>query len=88
MATLSLVPPMIDTADPDIALIHSKVAEAVGADTGTAPRSAEAAAPAAPAAPAKKKKEPAEASAVTGGSLGTLSQGYAANEATDLGAAC
>jgi len=74
VSTLSLVPPMIDTAHPDIALIHAKVAQAIDRAEGTAPASTK----------AKKHKD----ATVTGGSLGSLSSGYAANEADDLGAAC
>lgn len=104
IATLSLVPPMINTAHPDIALVHSKVADAVAADTGTASASAEPAAAAsadssapagsAEAAKAAKKaaKQAAKAAAaptsVTGGSLGSMKDGYVANESSDLGAAC
>lgn len=75
IATLSLVPPMIDTAHPDIPLIHRKVSEAIARAEGTAT---------APASkPAKVKDD-----VVTGGSIGSLRTGYAANEAEDLGAAC
>ncbi|GAA4113991.1 hypothetical protein GCM10022215_11720 [Nocardioides fonticola] len=75
IATLSLVPPMIDTAHPDIPLIHRKVSEAIARAEGTAM---------APASkPAKVKDD-----VVTGGSIGSLRTGYAANEAEDLGAAC
>ncbi len=77
VATLSLVPPMINTAAPDIDLIHRKVAEAIDRSEGDAP---------APA-PARKKKQPAT-DAVTGGSVGTLKDGYAANQAEDLAASC
>ena len=38
VATLSLVPPMINTADPDIPLIRKKVAEAIDRAEGTAPK--------------------------------------------------
>jgi LCP family protein required for cell wall assembly len=74
ISTLSLVPPMINTADPDIKLIKAKVAAAIDKADGTAD------------APGKSgsKKDPS----VTGGSLGSLSEGYAANESTDLDAAC
>lgn len=85
MATVSLVPPMIDTAHPDIALVQSKVAAAVEADTGTAPKPTTAEA----GATSKKPKATSTTDApVTGGSIGTMSQGYAANEAQDLGAVC
>jgi LCP family protein required for cell wall assembly len=74
VSTLSLVPPMINTADPDIKLVRAKVAEAIDKAEGSAPASA-----------AAKKHRNAP---VTGGSIGSLSTGYAANEATDLDAAC
>ncbi len=73
MSTLSLVPPLINTGDPDIELIHGKVAEAIDRAEGDAP-------------PDKKRKKNPDS--VTGGSVGSLSEGYAANQADDLAAAC
>ncbi|UMG93215.1 LCP family protein [Nocardioides sp. TF02-7] len=73
MSTVSLVPPLVDTADPDIDLIQQKVAEAIDRAEGDAPP------------PGEKRKRRAS---VTGGSIGSLSEGYAANEADDLAAAC
>ncbi|WP_243057945.1 LCP family protein [Nocardioides sp. SR21] len=73
IATLSLVPPMINTADPDIPLVRGKVAEAIDRAEGD------------PAATKKKRKG---SDSVTGGSLGSLSEGYAANQSDDLGTAC
>lgn len=101
IATLSLVPPMINTARPDIPLIHEKVAAAIaraeGQQVSAAPPPApEPAAeeaepggeqPAQPAQPVQPAQPPA-APPVTGGSVGSLSEGYAANEAEDLGAVC
>jgi LCP family protein required for cell wall assembly len=72
VATLSLVPPLVNTADPDIALIHRKVAGALAASEH-------------PVAHHHRKKTPAT---VTGGSIGTLQGGYAANDSNDLGAVC
>ena len=71
VATLSLVPPLVNTADPDIALIHRKVAQALAGSAH-------------PVAPHQKKAP----STVTGGSIGTLKSGYAANDSNDLGAVC
>lgn len=116
IATLSLVPPMVNTADPDIELVHAKVASAIAKAEGRAPEqpaeTAEAAeAPETPEAPetsgttegaetaedtAPAAESPAPATpttpsappAVTGGSLGSLSTGYAANQSEDLGAVC
>ncbi len=79
ISTLSLVPPMINTAEPDIRLIRSKVAEAI--------EKSETPAPPAGAAPAAKKKATTP-DAVTGGSIGSLSEGYAANESQDLASSC
>ena len=75
ISTLSLVPPMIVTSEPDIDLIQREVAEAISKAEGTATK-----------APTRKKK--AGDGAVTGGSLGTLADGYAANQADDLDATC
>ncbi len=79
ISTLSLVPPMIDTAHPDIKLVHGKVSEAIAKSEAPAP-------PAAAASAKKKKATPPDA--VTGGSIGSLSQGYAANESQDLASSC
>jgi LCP family protein required for cell wall assembly len=113
IATLSLVPPMINTANPDIELVHAKVAAAIAKAEGRKPEapagtveaapepaaeapaggdadgSGDSAAPqdggtATPTAPATPEAPPA----VTGGSLGSLSTGYAANQSEDLGAVC
>ena len=75
ISTLSLVPPMINTGDPDLDLIRDKVDEAIDAADGKAPKPA--------AAPVKKKP-----AVVTGGSIGSLKKGYAANESDDLAAVC
>jgi len=108
IATLSLVPPMINTADPDIDLVHAKVAAAVARAEGRAPAQPVETAEAAPAetsdgaaAPAAADEAPEQDTAttppaptpstppaITGGSLGSLSTGYAANQSEDLGAVC
>ncbi len=74
VATLSLVPPLIDTADPDIDLIQEKVEDAIDRAEGKG---------GAPGKPGKGKQD-----SVTGGSLGSLSEGYVANQADDLSSAC
>jgi LCP family protein required for cell wall assembly len=74
VSTLSLVPPLVNTADPDIGLIQRRVAEAIDRAEGQG---------GAPGKSGKRKRD-----SVTGGSLGSLSEGYAANQADDLGAAC
>ena len=73
VASLSLVPPMINTGDPDIDLVQEKVSAAIDKAEGEAPP------------PSHRKKKP---EAVTGGSLGSLNEGYAANQADDVGSAC
>jgi hypothetical protein len=107
ISTVSLVPPMIVTAHPDVPTIKTMVAAAIARAEGrtpTKPADAEPettlAAPAdtptseAPAAtPAETPSEtPTEQApqpeVVTGGSVGNLSNGYAANQTEDLGASC
>ena len=78
ISTLSLVPPMVNTADPDIKLIRHKVTQAIDRAEGKA---------GAKGTKAKPKKARTELP-VTGGSLGSRNTGYAANEADDLGSAC
>jgi LCP family protein required for cell wall assembly len=73
VSTLSLVPPMVNTAEPDIERIHRLVAEAIDRAEGQGGK------------PGGGKKKP---DAVTGGAVGSLSEGYAANQADDLRSAC
>ncbi|HET9841488.1 MAG TPA: LCP family protein [Nocardioides sp.] len=75
VATLSLVPPLIDTGHPDIGLIKRKVQAAIATSEH----------PPAHSTQHHKKKAPAT---VTGGSIGSLSTGYAANQSSNLGASC
>jgi hypothetical protein len=75
VATLSLVPPLVNTGNPDIGLIQRKVKAAIDASEH----------PAAKSTGHHHKKAP---SSVTGGSIGSLSTGYAANQSRDLGASC
>lgn len=91
MATLSLVPPMINTADPDIKLVKQKVQEAIDRSEGDAPKPEEETIEAGATGGGKGGKQEPSADAppaVTGGSVGSLKQGYAANQSEDLGAAC
>ena len=102
IATVSLVPPLISTADPDIDLVHSTIAAAIDKAEGQAPAPAPAPAPAEdeaeagtdpatgtePAPAPAPAATPAAPPSMTGGSLGTLKDGYAANDSEDLGAAC
>ncbi len=81
LATVSFVPPMINTGDPDIDLIHERVQQAIEksesrGDGDTKP----------------KRRKPISAGGATtpttGGSIGNLTEGYAANQAEDLSSAC
>jgi hypothetical protein len=75
VATLSLVPPLVNTGDPDIPEIHRKVQQAITASES-------------PPGHTARHHRPRTQNAVTGGSIGSLSQGYAANQSEDLGAVC
>ncbi len=97
ISTLSLVPPMIDTYRPDVGLIHRKVADAIaraegvvpardGSGAGSGEGSGEGGDGRGGGAPKADPK--AESGPVTGGSLGSMSEGYAANHADDLASAC
>ena len=74
VATVSLVPPQVDTANPDIDKVHAMVERAIDRAEGKV------------TAAAKKKRTPA--GKVNGGSLGSRNDGYVANETDDVAAAC
>ncbi|MEI5672231.1 MULTISPECIES: LCP family protein [unclassified Nocardioides] len=84
MATLSLVPPLVNTAHPEIKKIRAKVRQAIDRSEGDAPKKKPTETAKADA-PAKSADAP---TTVTGGSVGSLKQGYAANQAEDLASAC
>jgi len=115
IATLSLVPPMINTAHPDIALVQQKVEEAIaraegrkpatdtaeaapdtsagsssdtGSDTSSDAPTTEDPATTGGSGSTPAPSTPSAPSSVTGGSIGSLSEGYAANQSEDLGAVC
>lgn len=73
VATVSLVPPQVDTAHPDLDKVHAMVRAAIDRSEGDAK----------PAAGRKKAS-----GKVTGGSLGSRNDGYVANETDDVAAAC
>ncbi len=88
ISTLSLVPPLINTADPDIALIQKSVTDAIDSAEGVTAKSAlDPASTDGSASKPKAKKQQAPES-VTGGSVGSLGDGYAANQADDLASTC
>lgn len=73
VATVSLVPPQVDTAHPDLDKVHAMVRGAIDRSEGDAKPSA------------GRKKGSGK---VTGGSLGSRNDGYVANETDDVAAAC
>ncbi|RYE75924.1 MAG: LytR family transcriptional regulator [Myxococcales bacterium] len=71
--SVSFVPPAIHTSNPDLAKIRSMVDKAIDP----------------PKKSAKRKKSAGNgAVGTTGGSRGSLSEGYVANESADVGSAC
>ena len=86
IATLSLVPPLVNTGNPDIPALQAEVVEAIDRSEGDyeEPEADEAAEGEKP----KKKDKPKPTPVVTGGSVGSLSQGYAANQSEDVDSAC
>jgi LCP family protein required for cell wall assembly len=77
--TVSFVPPMISTGNPDIDKIHAAVERAIDRSEGKRSQQQ---------ATTESKPAPAPSSGTTGGSIGSLKEGYAANQATDLSSAC
>ncbi len=80
VATVSFVPPAVSTGAPDIDKIHSMVTKAIEKSDGTAKAGSDTKKPG-------FSKKGAEGATV-GGSIGSLSEGYAANKAKDLSSAC
>ncbi len=82
ISTVSFVPPAISTSSPDIAKIRSMIDTAIersegGPETGSDERSRP-----------SKGFSAGSGGPSTGGSIGSLSQGYRANQADDLSKAC
>jgi LCP family protein required for cell wall assembly len=82
--TVSFVPPMISTGHPDIDKIHGAVTRAI--DTSEKKKSD--AKPTTSAKPAPSKGGAGSGGTITGGSLGNLRNGYAANQSDDLSSSC
>jgi polyisoprenyl-teichoic acid--peptidoglycan teichoic acid transferase len=80
LATVSFVPPLINTGDPDVELIQARVQDAIDASESRGEDG--------PAPKRKQKTSTGTPAATTGGSIGNLSDGYAANQAEDLSSAC
>ncbi|MCX6400449.1 MAG: LCP family protein [Propionibacteriales bacterium] len=72
VSTVSLVPPRVNTAHPDIDLVQKMVSNAIDRSEAKKP-------------PKAKKKGSAK---VTGGAKGSRNDGYTANETDDVAAAC
>jgi polyisoprenyl-teichoic acid--peptidoglycan teichoic acid transferase len=88
IATVSLVPPAIVTAHPDIRKVRTMITTAIDRAEGKKPAKSDA--PKKPASTgstggATTSEQPG---VVTGGSIGSLKSGYAANQSDDLAAAC
>ncbi|MFD1247697.1 LCP family protein [Nocardioides ginsengisoli] len=77
VSTVSLVPPLIDTAHPDMNKVHQLIKDAIDRAEGKAKPVAK-----------PKKKHPAGGQKVTGGSIGSRNDGYAANQSDDVAATC
>ncbi|HEY9564722.1 MAG TPA: LCP family protein [Nocardioides sp.] len=85
IGTVSIVPPAINTADPDLDKIRAMVDKAIDKAEGKSPDPKKA------RASARASSDATDASgqpATSGGSLGNKQDGYTANESADLGAAC
>jgi polyisoprenyl-teichoic acid--peptidoglycan teichoic acid transferase len=90
VATVSFVPPAVNTGHPDIAKVQSMVQAAIDRSEGNGSSTAKTAktAKTAGAAGAAKKGFIRDRKQTVGGSVGNLHDGYAANAATDLSSAC
>ena len=86
--TVSFVPPLINTSRPDITKIQDAVQAALKPKKAAKAASAGKASKAGTTSqPSGGPKQPAS-QGTTGGAIGSLHAGYAANQAADLGAAC
>ena len=74
VSTVSLVPPQVNTARPDLDKVRAMVRAAIDRSEGDAK-------------PAANRKQRGNGK-VTGGSLGSRNDGYTANETDDVAAAC
>jgi LCP family protein required for cell wall assembly len=91
--TVSFVPPMINTGDPDIALIQSTVAKAIARSEAAGDEASDGSRGDKRDGGKREGSKPHKAftrseAPTTGGSIGSLSEGYAANQADNLSSAC
>jgi len=84
VATVSLVPPAINTGHPDIAKAHGLVADAIAKAEGKDDESGKSG----KSGGTKPHKKQATPQQLTEGSYGSLSTGYVANQTDDLSSAC
>ena len=93
--TVSFVPPLVNTSHPDIAKIQAavqaaikpaKATRSVAATKGTTSTQGSKSAHATPSTGAAKP--PPASQGTTGGAIGSMNAGYAANQTDDLGSAC
>jgi LCP family protein required for cell wall assembly len=78
VASVSFVPPQISTSDPDIDKIRSMIDKAIERSEGVKPK----------AGKGGKGFSANRGGPTTGGSIGSLSSGYAANQSQDLSRVC
>ncbi|SDS28670.1 cell envelope-related function transcriptional attenuator common domain-containing protein [Nocardioides scoriae] len=83
--TLSFVPPMISTSNPDIDKIHAAVEKALAPP---AEKKAAEAPSSGSSTGSSTGTAPTPAPSTTGGSIGNMRDGYGANQAEDLSSAC
>ncbi len=81
VSSVSFVPPAINTSDPDIDKIHRMVDRAIERSQGKASAGAG-------DKPKAKGFSRAGGASTVGGSIGSYSEGYAANKSSDLSSAC
>jgi LCP family protein required for cell wall assembly len=84
--TVSFFPPLVNTAEPDVGVIQNRVQLAVDKAASRDEDNGE-------ARPHRRRQSVFASGtgggpATTGGSIGSMAEGYAANDATDLGSAC
>ncbi|MGY2873977.1 hypothetical protein ACVW00_001167 [Marmoricola sp. URHA0025 HA25] len=85
--TVSFVPPMVNTSHPDIGLIQDAVQSALHPKAKSTQKSAQKSTTGQKGTVTTTPKQPAS-QGTTGGAIGSLHSGYAANQAEDLGSAC
>ncbi|MFT4263045.1 MAG: LCP family protein [Nocardioides sp.] len=99
IATVSLVPPAIVTSNPDEKKIRRMIAAAIAgkrtkasakksSTPATAVPSADSSAGSSAGSDSSSSSDSSDSSVVTGGSIGSLKTGYAANQSDDLAASC